>query len=89
MKIIWTDNAHHDLQGIKQYLLKQADASIMRSEAERIACAVLRLAQFPSSGRPGRVPDTREVVVPPYVIPYRIRGDVVQVLNVFHTSMNL
>lgn len=39
-------------------------------------------------GRPGRVPGTRELVLPhfPYVIPYRVREQRAEVLHVLHTS---
>jgi toxin ParE1/3/4 len=50
--------------------------------------AVEGLKQFPAKGRPGKVPGTRELVIPgtPYIVPYRVRGDFVEVLRVFHTS---
>lgn len=53
---------------------------------ERIAAAVRRLMDFPDSGRPGRVEDTRELVIArtPYVAPYRVTGDVVRILRVVH-----
>jgi len=60
--------------------------------ARRIAIVVRErtesLAQFPESGRPGRVAGTRELVLAglPFIIPYRVRGEEVQVLRFFHTS---
>ena len=46
------------------------------------------LAHFPEAGRPGRVPETRELVLVtyPYLLPYRVRKGVVEILRVFHTS---
>jgi len=46
-----------------------------------------QLAQFPAVGREGRLPGTREWVVPdrPYLIPYRVRHGRLQVLRIFHT----
>ena len=58
--------------------------------AGRIATTLLdvteRLAAFPNLGRPGRVAGTRELIVPgtPYVIPYRLRGDRLEVIAIFH-----
>jgi plasmid stabilization system protein ParE len=58
--------------------------------SNRIANALLeaveRLAELPNLGRPGRVAGTRELVVPgtPYIIPYRLRGDRLEVITVFH-----
>jgi addiction module RelE/StbE family toxin len=52
----------------------------------RVRGAVERLSDHPELGRVGRVPGTRELVVPgtPYVIPYRVKGGAVEVLRVFH-----
>jgi toxin ParE1/3/4 len=45
-----------------------------------------RLADFPGLGRPGRVDGTRELVVTgtPYVVPYRVKGQKVEILRVLH-----
>ncbi|MDO8261893.1 MAG: type II toxin-antitoxin system RelE/ParE family toxin [Gallionella sp.] len=42
----------------------------------------------PNLGRPGRIPGTRELVVSnlPYILPYRVRNDIVEILRVFHMS---
>ncbi len=52
---------------------------------ERIRAAVMLLAAAPALGRPGRVAGTRELVVPdtPYIVPYRVKGDVVQIITIF------
>lgn len=52
-----------------------------------ILSSVEQLSRFPAMGREGRLPGTREWVVPghPYLIPYRVRQSRLQVLRVFHT----
>ncbi len=85
-KIRWTRNAISDLERIRLYLEKNVDAEVMLSEAQRIWDTCQRLQQFPESGRPGRVPMTREVIASPYTIPYRVKGDAVEILNVFHSA---
>jgi plasmid stabilization system protein ParE len=58
--------------------------------AERIVddifAATDRLASFPAMGRPGRVLGTRELVVSntPYIVAYRARGQVVEIIRVLH-----
>jgi toxin ParE1/3/4 len=39
-------------------------------------------------GRPGRVPGTRELVIAhmPYIVPYRVRGEAIQILRVYHSA---
>ena len=38
--------------------------------------------------RPGRVPGTRELVIPktPYIVPCRVRGAKIEIARVYHTS---
>ena len=54
----------------------------------RIRTAVQRLVTSPGIGRPGRVAGTRELVIPgtPYIVPYQIAGDIVQVITVLHSA---
>ncbi len=59
-----------------------------RLVTRRIRESVALLAELPAIGRPGRVPGTRELPVPKtrYLIPYRVRRGVVEILRVFHAS---
>jgi plasmid stabilization system protein ParE len=54
--------------------------------AERILEAIDLLDAHPDIGRPGRVVGTRELVVPdtPYIVPYRVRHDRLELIAVFH-----
>ena len=60
--------------------------------AARTVAAIVRaveaLEHFPALGRPGRISGTRELVVSgtPYIVPYRVRGDVVQLIRIFHAA---
>jgi toxin ParE1/3/4 len=40
-------------------------------------------------GRPGRVPHTRELIIGGtlYIIPYRAKGEKIEILRVLHASM--
>ena len=64
------------------------NARVARLVVQRILDAVEQLAEQPALGRPGRVPGTRELVVlrTRYLVPYRVRGETVEILRVFHTS---
>ncbi|MDY4315930.1 type II toxin-antitoxin system RelE/ParE family toxin [Pectobacterium actinidiae] len=63
-------------------------ASQFVDEAQRLTES---LPQQPAIGRPGRVPGTRELVLMhyPYIIPYRMKDNMLQILRVFHTHRRL
>jgi len=67
------------------------DTAAARLVVKRVLAAVAMLAEQPGLGRPGRVPGTRELIVAKtrYIVPYRVRGETVEVLRVFHTSRRL
>lgn len=87
MRVRWLAKA---LAGLETELRHVAAEDV--DAARRVAILVRErtelLGQFPDSGRPGRVPGTRELVLAglPYIIPYRVRDLEVQVLRFFHTS---
>jgi toxin ParE1/3/4 len=70
---------------MKEFFEKDSGESA-EAVAERILSAVDLLAAHPEMGRPGRVLGTREVVIPntPYIIPYRIRRERLELIAVFH-----
>lgn len=51
-----------------------------------ISLPASRLATFPMSGRSGRVPDTRELVISnsPFVVAYRIQKERIVILAIYH-----
>ena len=85
--IRWLPKAQGGLEAELQRIAEEDEAA-----AKRIAVVVQSrtntLEQFPESGRPGRVPGTRELVISglPYLLPYRVRGGAVEILRFFHTS---
>lgn len=84
MKIVWSRRAIRHLKHVREYIAKDSPkaAGVV---AVRILTAVEQLTIHPNLGRPGRIAGTRELVVPrtPYVIPYRIRGERVELIAVF------
>ena len=90
MRVRWLRMAIRNLDEEAAYIAND-DSAAARMVVERVLNAVAMLAQQPDMGRPGRVPGTRELVVPRtrYIVPYRVRGDAVEILRVFHTSRRL
>lgn len=87
MKIAWSPAAIADRDAIFDYIETDSPRAAIAVD-ERIEAAVVRLAQYPESGRPGRVEGTRELVVndAPYILPYRVDGDIVRILRVLHSA---
>jgi toxin ParE1/3/4 len=87
VRVRWLRRALINLDEEAEYIARDNPDAAARI-VERIAASVERLAAHPSLGRPGRVPGTRELIVPgtPYIVPYRICGDTVEVLRVFHAA---
>jgi addiction module RelE/StbE family toxin len=85
VRLRWLRRALRNLDEDAEYIARD-DPRVAARTVERIATSVERLATYPASGRPGRVPGTRELIVSgtPYIIPYRVRGDTVEILRVFH-----
>jgi len=73
------------LEEIYEYIAAENPTAAART-IERVRVAVERLAASPALGRPGRVPGTRELVVggTPYIVPYRLKGEVVQIITILH-----
>jgi toxin ParE1/3/4 len=88
MRVRWLRKALANLDAEASYIAEDNPAAA-RLVVARILTAVSRLPQ--RLGRPGRVPGTRELIVARtrYLVPYRIRGEVVEILRVFHVSRRL
>ena len=71
-----------------QRFIARVDPGAAANVAAAIRRSVDSLGRLPQRGRPGRVPDTRELVVPrtPYIVPYSVRGETVQILAVLHSA---
>jgi toxin ParE1/3/4 len=87
VRVNWLRAARANLIAASEYIAQDNPDGSARTVAA-IVKAVETLKRFPAIGRPGRVPGTRELVVSgtPYIVPYRVRGDLVEVLRVFHAS---
>lgn len=86
MKIKWLRKALRNLEQAYEYISKE-NPEAARQTAQKIQSAVAQLSKYPLMGRPGRVEGTRELVTTTsYIVVYRVRGDVIEILRVLHTS---
>lgn len=87
MRVRWLKKARKSLDAAMDYIaLEDPDAA--QTMYNHIRGRVDELAEQPGQGRPGRVFGTRELVIEkyPYIVPYRVKSEEVQILRVFHTS---
>jgi len=85
MTIVWSPTARADLRHIEAYIAERNPRAAAKV-AQAILTGVEDLHRFPGIGRPGRVPDTRELVISntPYIVPYRIVGQRIDIIAVIH-----
>lgn len=90
MRVRSLQKALRNLDAEASYIAADDDAAA-RLVVTRVLASVDALADQHSLGRPGRVPGTRELAVRKtrYIVPYRIRGETVEILRVFHASRRL
>ena len=87
-QLIWSPRSLADLEAIRAHIASDSElyAGLVLG---RLVAAPSRLLEFPESGRIvpefGR-PDLRELVIRPYRLVYRLRGDLIEVVTVFHAA---
>ncbi len=84
MNVVWSPRAIRHLVAIRKYIEKDSEENAALIAA-RILQAIAILRAQPQMGRLGRLTGTRELVVSgtPYIIPYRVRRERLELLAVF------
>ncbi|HAR94464.1 MAG TPA: type II toxin-antitoxin system mRNA interferase toxin, RelE/StbE family [Deltaproteobacteria bacterium] len=85
MRLEWTLKAFGDLRQAGEYIATDNPEAAKRMAA-RIKEAVEYLIDHPNMGRPGRLVNTRELVVSgtPFIVVYWVKGAAIQILRVLH-----
>ncbi len=88
MNVEWQPQALEDLKSTQNYIAADNPAAAKRIVITIVTMVHDQLTEFPQSGRTGRVEGTREIVVPktPFIVPYRIAGNTIDILGVHHAS---
>jgi len=86
MKIVWTRKASRHLRAAYDYWAGERSLTAADEMMERIFNAVEMLGKFPSSGRPGRIAGTRELVISPlpFIAVYRVRRGKIEIISLLH-----
>jgi toxin ParE1/3/4 len=85
MKIVWSRRAIRHLIALRGHIAQDSPDNAS-GVAKRILGQVDLLRTQPEMGRPARIVGTRELVIPgaPYIIPYRVRGERLELIPVLH-----
>jgi toxin ParE1/3/4 len=88
MSVRWSPQAIGDLASIREFIERDDPGAARGVVLQVIAYVSKMLPAHPQAGRPGRVPGTRELVVPrsAYIVPYRVRRGDVEILRVYHAA---
>jgi toxin ParE1/3/4 len=86
MTPVWSPEAINDLVALRAYIEQDDPAAAQRVALHIVKNIETLLPNNPEMGRPGRVPGTRELVIPktPFIVPYRLVGNTIQILRIFH-----
>ncbi|HEY1800325.1 MAG TPA: type II toxin-antitoxin system RelE/ParE family toxin [Terriglobales bacterium] len=86
--IVWTNQATRQLDQARDYIALSNSEKVSLNVVLQIVANVQQLESFPMSGRIGRIPDTRELVISgtPFIVAYTIDSDRIVILAVYHGS---
>ena len=85
MRLVWSPTARRDLREVRRYIAQDNPAAADRT-VRKILSGVDNLRQFPWIGRAGRLPDSRELVIPqtPFIVVYAVAHQRVEIMAVIH-----
>jgi toxin ParE1/3/4 len=84
--IEWTAQATRQLDQAHDFIALSNCEDVAVRITMQIVASVQQLGAFPMSGRPGRVPGTRELVISstPFIAAYTIKKDCIVILAIYH-----
>ncbi len=91
MKIVWLSFAQRDLASIAAYHEAAANADVARRIVQGVVRGASILLDNPHLGRPSESTDgvhELHVSTLPYLLPYRVVDDRIEILRVFHEAQD-
>jgi toxin ParE1/3/4 len=84
--IEWSEQATWQLDQAHDHIALSNGEEVAVRITTHIIASVQQLAAFPMSGRPGRVPGTRELAISntPFITAYTIENDRIVILAIYH-----
>lgn len=87
MQVVWSPVAAQDIERIVEFI-DQDNPVAARAVAKRLYEAAATLNAFPYRNRKSRVSGNYDLIFTdlPYIIVYRIRADLVEIVRVYHSA---
>jgi toxin ParE1/3/4 len=84
--IEWTEQATWQLDQAHDYIALSNSEDVAARVTTQIVTTIQQLATFPMSGRSGRIPRTRELVISntPFIAAYTLDHDRIVILAIYH-----
>ena len=85
-EIEWTEQATRELDQAHDYIALSNSEDVAFRITTLIVTAIQQLTAFPMSGRAGRVPGTRELVISntPFIAGYAVDHGRIVILSIYH-----
>jgi toxin ParE1/3/4 len=87
MLVRWTILASDDLSRITRRI-RQDNPTAARKVAKTLYDSAMSLETMPDRGRNGRIAGTREFVIAPFILVYRIKANIVEILRIYHSAQD-
>src|ERR1039457_6724317 len=84
MTLLWSPESIHDLLALRAHIAEHDPAAAKRVALHILYCVEHLLSENPKLGAPGRVPGTRELVIPktPYIAPSPVGSSRIEIPRV-------
>ena len=91
VRVEWTTGAQRNLDAIEYFIAQDNPRAAANTVLKIVRRTFNQLSQHPSSGKPGRIHHTRELIYTefPYLVIYTVRPDTIFILRVYHTAQDI
>lgn len=90
MRVEWTKGAERNLDAIESYIAQDNPRAAAKTVLKIVKRTFDQLSKHPSSGKPGRITETRELIFPelPYIVIYSVQQETIFILRVYHCAQD-
>jgi addiction module RelE/StbE family toxin len=91
VQVEWSRGAQRNLDLIESYIAQDNPTAAAKTVLKIVKRTFAQLSKHPSSGKPGRIDGTRELIFTefPYIVIYTIQQETIFIVRVFHTAQDI